>query len=189
MDDVPEALDSFALAERLGISVRTLRSWIQARVLPRPPRQGHGTRFDRAAIVRAHAVAALRRDRVPLPLVARYLTGKSDRELRELGGLPPAPGAPRALPADSSTPREPNTAMAPTPRRDQSRSLPADATPHPSDSVVVDDPPIDAHHEPALGSAWRRIELVPGLELHVRSDAPAFVHSLAAAIASGRWTK
>jgi DNA-binding transcriptional MerR regulator len=192
MNDVPDSLDSFALADRLGISVRTLRSWIKARVLPRPPRQGHGNRFDRAAIVRAHAVAALRRDGVPLPHIARFLAQKGDVELRELGGLSPAP-PPRppiaALPADASPaperaarPSTPEPAVAPLPA-----AVPETAVDAPESSLPIRaTAPRETTAKPALGTEWRRIELVPGLELHVRADAPAIVQNLAAAIAQGR---
>ena len=39
------------------------------------------------------------------------------------------------------------------------------------------------------GTAWRRIELHPGLELHVRADAPVAVETLAAELAqqARRW--
>ncbi|AUX27500.1 hypothetical protein SOCEGT47_080910 [Sorangium cellulosum] len=33
-----------------------------------------------------------------------------------------------------------------------------------------------------IGRAWRRVELMPGLELHVRADAGAVVHRMAAEI-------
>lgn len=33
-----------------------------------------------------------------------------------------------------------------------------------------------------IGQAWRRVELLPGLELHVRADAGAVVHRLAGEI-------
>lgn len=33
-----------------------------------------------------------------------------------------------------------------------------------------------------VGQAWRRVELMPGLELHVRADAGAVVHRMAAEI-------
>ncbi|WP_437522265.1 helix-turn-helix domain-containing protein [Sorangium sp. So ce726] len=33
-----------------------------------------------------------------------------------------------------------------------------------------------------LGRAWRRVELMPGLELHVRADAGAVIHRMAAEI-------
>lgn len=191
IDDVPESLDGNELAERLGISVRTLRAWMQAHALPRPPARGHLTRFDRKLIVLAHAVAALRRDGVPLARIPRFLAKKDDRELREIGGLPPPrePGLPPALPPPRAA-----------------RALPSDAPPHPSDrgtqidtSVVSSDELArggrlasrDDEHGSGVpaGAVWRRIELLPGLEIHVREDASAFVHGLAAAIVSGRFGK
>ena len=183
MRDVPESLDSDALAKRLGISARTLRAWVAAGAVPRPPARGHNTRFDRAAIIVAHAVAALRREGVRLPQTKQLLAGKTEAELRELGGLPPAPAprSPRALPANASPSAEPPTKSGPL----SGDVMPSSPIPRPN--------PLDAREEvrsgAPVGSEWRRIELLPGLELHVRSDAPPFVHGVAAAIAAGRFTK
>lgn len=186
MDDVPESLTGDELAKRLGVSVRTLRSWMQAHALPRPPARGRLTRFDRKLIVIAHAIAALRRDGVPLAHIPRFLAKKSDRELREIGGVP--------------QPREP-AALPPPPKR---RALPPNVTSPPeAGRVELDAPSVVSSEELArqgaiasrepgtsggpIGAVWRRIELLPGLELHVRADATAFVHGVAAAIVSGRF--
>ena len=109
MDDAPETLDGPSLAKRLGISSRTLRSWVVAGCIPAPPPRGHNTRYDRARIVIAHAVASLRRDGVPLPHIPRFLAKKTDAELREIGGLPAprVPGPPPALPPNASAPQPP----------------------------------------------------------------------------------
>jgi DNA-binding transcriptional MerR regulator len=48
--------------------------------------------------------------------------------------------------------------------------------------VLPPEPPPPAPRDaPAadIGQAWRRVELLPGLELHVRADAGAVVHRLA----------
>lgn len=195
-DQVPESMDATALAARLGIPLRTLQAWLKAGVVPRPP-PGPRARFDRAAIVTAHAVAALRRDGIALPQIAQFLAKKREPELREIGGLPPAPGR-RGVPA-LPAPREP-------------RALPSEGTPSSAGKLAVPEEPeglppggplalrgtpLEAHETAGgpggsgalSGSEWRRIELLPGLELHVRKDASAFVQGLAAAIAAGRFAK
>lgn len=182
MDEVPESLDPPALAARLGISLRTLRSWIKAGAVPSPI-GGARPHFARAAILCAHAVLALRRDGIGLPEIARFLHKKTEAELREIGGLPPETRrGMRALPAPQKV----------------RGALPADATataPSPMASgrvepLTVLDPGAEHEGSAAMaGSEWRRIELLPGLELHVRKDASGFVQGLAAAIAAGRFAK
>ncbi len=191
IDDVPESLDGTELAKRLGVSVRTLRAWMQARALPRPPARGHLTRFDRKLIVIAHAVAALRRDGVPLAHIPRFLANKGERELREIGGLRPSrtSGSPAALPS-------PRTARV-LPPDTSSRETETEHGTHLGTSVVSSDELArsgrltsrdDEHGTGApVGAAWRRIELLPGLEIHVRENASAFVHGIVAAIMSGRF--
>lgn len=171
-DKVPAALHPETLAERLGVNPRTLRTWIRAGLVPRPPFHGHKTRFDRPAIVRAYAVAALRRDGVPFEHIRRFIANKSDKELREIGGLPPAPEPPAE----------------PVPERPPP-ALPADAGSSTPPAELVHATLHEEIHEEPIGSTWRRIELVPGLELHIRSDASPFAQGLAAAIAGGRLPK
>ncbi|AUX34937.1 MULTISPECIES: helix-turn-helix domain-containing protein [Sorangium] len=53
--------------------------------------------------------------------------------------------------------------------------------------VLPPEPPASAapgvgEHAAEIGRAWRRVELMPGLELHVRADAGAVVHRMAAEI-------
>ena len=183
MDEIPETLDGPSLAKRLGISSRTLRSWVVAGCIPAPPPRGHNTRYDRARIVIAHAVASLRRDGVPLPHIPRFLAKKTDAELREIGGLPAprVPGPPPALPPNASAPQPPSedASLVGTVVRPDALAVQDGLAPR--DEPGTDGVPI--------GAEWRRIELLPGLELHVRADASPFVHGLAAAIASGRFAK
>jgi hypothetical protein len=58
--------------------------------------------------------------------------------------------------------------------------------PEPMVVPTVPEPMVEAA---GLGVEWRRIELLPGLELHLRHDASPFAQGLAAAIASGRFVK
>ncbi|AKF04913.1 helix-turn-helix domain-containing protein [Sandaracinus amylolyticus] len=192
MDDVPEALEAAVLAKRLGVSTRTLRAWMQAGALPRPRARGHLTRFDRKQIVIAYAVAALRRDGVPLPHIARFLTNKTDAELREIGGLP-APREPAALPPPPPTRALPSDGTPSAPARDGAGRGSGIENVVSTESLAVQSA-LAPRDEPSstgvpIGAVWRRIELLPGLELHVRADAPPFVHGIAAAIAAGRFSK
>jgi DNA-binding transcriptional MerR regulator len=181
MDDVPEQLEPAALAARLGISDRTLRSWVKAGLIPRPPAHGHLTRFERRAIVIAHAVAALRRDGISLPQIARFLAKKSELELREIGGLPPPRSTPLLHADAQSGGGESETGL-----------VSGNVVSRP-DALALQGS-LASREGPSgpgvpIGSEWRRIELLPGLELHVRADASPFVHGLAAAIAAGRFSK
>lgn len=201
-DDVPDSLDAPALAARLGIPLRTLQTWLKAGVIPRPP-PGPRARFSRASIVIAHAVAALRRDGIGLPQIAHFLAKKGDAQLREIAGLTPAqarrgvpalpaPRTPRALPPEA-TPSSAGKLVSSRPAAPRGGDEPG----APGEPLAVLPAPIDAHDgEPGgtesaalAGSEWRRIELLPGLELHVRKDASPFVQGLAAAIAAGRFAK
>jgi DNA-binding transcriptional MerR regulator len=175
-----DGIDAAELCRQLGIKERTLRSWIHAGVVPRPPYRGTQTRFDAAAVLMAHAVASLRRDRVPLTKIKPWLAKKTPAELREIAGLPPET-PPRQLPSDASPPAP--VASPPVVNEVVLRG----------DPLVLPETPLTSHEEVHQGAfaghEWRRIELLPGLELHVQKDASAFVQGLASAIASGRFAK
>jgi DNA-binding transcriptional MerR regulator len=177
-----DGIDAAELCHQLGIKERTLRSWLQVGVVPRPPYRGIHTRFPPASVVIAHAVAALRRTNVPLAKIKSFLANKTPTELREIAGLPPAPPPsepPRQLPKDASP-------SAPQPLVKEEVVLRGDPLVLPEAPLV---PHEETHQGAYAGHEWRRIELLPGLELHVQKDAPAFVQGLASAIASGRFAK
>src|SRR5690349_15914174 len=58
MDD--ELLTLAELAERSGVEVRTLRSWIQQGLLPGPDSVGRNARYAPSALSRVRAVKAMR---------------------------------------------------------------------------------------------------------------------------------
>jgi hypothetical protein len=88
-------------------------------------------------------------------------------EIREKAGLPAAKALPLAQ--TSTAPVAPPMV---SPRADS-----APPAPHPPAPA----PPPPAPPEPrvALGEDWSRVALLPGLELHVRSDAKDFVRRVA----------
>lgn len=149
------------LCALLGVRPRTLRSWIRAGLVPRPPFRGRATEYSDAAVLRAQAVAALRRENLPIALVRRQVSRATPDELRAIAGIapPPAP-APVVIAPPPPPPPEPEPEPAP--------------------------PPAEVSAAPP-GAAWRRIELVPGLELHVREDAGPLALRIASDIAAARW--
>lgn len=203
---------SRGLARQLGISVRTLRIWQHHGILPR----GEGrrrARFDERSLVRGLAAKALRKVGYSVKLTGVHLADKSEDELRGLAGLGPplppptppiAPGDPAPAPSAPTTttssvvaappaPLEPTTivatSIAPVTPLELAPPGGADVGPVPFATAPVEPPVPPSPGFPtgsARGASWRHIELMPGLVLMVRDDAPAFVHGLAETIASGR---
>lgn len=105
---------------------------------------------------------------------------------------PAAPAAPAApAPAGPTPTSEPVRSSAPdAPLPTPAAASPAAASPAAPERVA--EPPateVPSHAaSTVLGTGWRHIELMPGLVLLVRDDAPDFVRGLARTIASGRVT-
>jgi len=154
------AMSTSALCARLGVRPRTLRSWIDAGVVPRPPYRGRATVHGQEGVLRACAAAALRRESVPLALVKIELDRASPERLRELAGVPAeaasAPSDPAPEPGGQADPPEPLRAAA-------------------------------IAGEPRPGRRWQRIELVDGLELHLADDAGPIPRRIAGEITAARW--
>jgi DNA-binding transcriptional MerR regulator len=78
---VNETITLTELAERSGVELRTLRSWIQQGLLPGPDNVGRNARYASAALTRARAVKVMR-DLYGLPLSTirqDLLTSDDDR--------------------------------------------------------------------------------------------------------------
>jgi DNA-binding transcriptional MerR regulator len=84
------------LAERAGVSPRTVRYYIQRGVLPAPDFQGPHTTYDERHLFALRAIKRLQEAYWPLDAIASALAGKSEGELRALshGPLPELPSAP-----------------------------------------------------------------------------------------------
>jgi DNA-binding transcriptional MerR regulator len=134
------------LAQLTGLSETTVRYYVQQKLLRPIERRGTATRYDRRELLRLVAFLRLRVDgKLTLEEKKRNLDSMGDeaveRWLRE-GPVPAA--AAKALGFEAAPPAASNGA-----------------------SLAV--PQLGLQGVPTEG--WQRITLLPGLELHVRSDA------------------
>ena len=113
MSDDPRRYSINELADLGGVSRRTVRFYVQERLLPAPLGVGRGSHYDRTHLERL------------LEVKAEQEAGRSLDDIR--ARRRPSSGGPRRPAAPA-------------------RSIPR--------------------------SAWRRLELAPGVELHVASDIP-----------------
>jgi DNA-binding transcriptional MerR regulator len=142
------------LAELSGVSARTVRSYLQRGVLPRPPFAGSATRYQRRQLLWLCGIRRLLTgEQLTLDAIRARLNALSAPELEVFatGNLPPGKLA-DALGVRVQQP------VSPPPGALVSNAI-----------------------EPTLPDAarWRRIELALGLELHVREDASAQVLEMA----------
>src|SRR4051812_2075356 len=128
MDDVFKLED---LADRAGVSPRTVRYYVQRGLLPAPVFRGRDTVYSGEHLVRLRAIRRLQERFLPLDAIQVEIARRSPDELRALAdGADAAPHAghhghapPRAVEA-APPPRHPHRALAPVARRNDTEAVP-----------------------------------------------------------------
>jgi DNA-binding transcriptional MerR regulator len=98
------------LAARAGVSVRTVRYYIQRGLLPAPEFRGPDTNYDEQHLLALRAIRNLQEAYLPLDAIASTLHGKSAAELRAIASRK----APAAAPPVAAPAREAEAAHAPS---------------------------------------------------------------------------
>jgi len=90
-----------------GVPVRTLRHWVNRKVVPKPIGRGRGARYDERHLLCVRVAQHLRKSGSSLRAIRPRIAGASDAELRAL--LPPAPRptTPEGLPVPPAPPSYP----------------------------------------------------------------------------------
>jgi DNA-binding transcriptional MerR regulator len=145
---------------------RTLRYYLAEGLLsPAAEKQGTASVFGYLHLLQLLVVKKLQSEHLPIRKIKELVDGRTERELERLLGLDAKAGAKNEahsylekLLTRSSSP------SAPAPRRQNSASPTTDtARPAPNLSAAK-------HAAPTGQATWARVEIEPGLELHVRGD-------------------
>jgi len=151
---LPDTFDLAELSDRAGVSVRTIRYYIQQGLLPSPEARGPGTRYEREHLDRLKLIRRLQREHLPLAEIRRRMEKLDAGAIREL--------------LDRGPDRVPGSSAKDYIREVLSGGavMMAAAAPRPSG------PGPRAQSAPAAGnparSQWDRIALAPDIELHIR---------------------
>jgi DNA-binding transcriptional MerR regulator len=129
------------LARAAGTSPRTVRYYVQRGLIPAPAFRGKDTAYGREHLVRLRAIRQLQQAFFPLEAIAVELERKSLEELEKI--------------ADGSVPVRVQVRQSETVEEARQSS-----TGGPSKGRVFQS-----------SSAWRRMEIMPGLELFLADDA------------------
>lgn len=132
MSSEPQTFKLDELAERAGVSPRTVRYYVQRGLLPAPQFRGRDTAYGPEHLIRLKAIRALQKRFLPLDSIETELKQRSLGELERIGNGTDGPEPQYRVPV----------------------------TPFPPS------PPQWLRHE-----QWERIELAPGVELHLSDRA------------------
>ncbi|MGH2503829.1 MAG: MerR family transcriptional regulator [Ktedonobacterales bacterium] len=165
------------LAEQAQTSVRTVRYYITENLLRGPGSRGKGAAYTEEHLQRLRLIRRLTERRAPLAEIRDVMARVTDDEVRALLAEEDA----RTQTLDATQAVSPKAyiaalldrAHAPqtsSPRKPQRASYAPSTAP-----MRVAPPPQTPPTSPAGGatqaSAWRRVELAPGVELHIEEEA------------------
>ncbi|HLM74968.1 MAG TPA: helix-turn-helix domain-containing protein [Polyangiaceae bacterium] len=149
------------LAREAQVSPRTIRYYVQRGLLPAPAFHGRDTTYDRSHLLRLQVIKKLQEGHLPLDEIQARIGAASEKDLERIlvsagvaaGAAAPKGAGSRGGPYRSSAPQDP-----------------------PTDTDTNTNTNTNTNTKNAGSGAlerWDRIHLMPGLELHVRSDAGA----------------
>lgn len=138
-------LDIADLADKAGVSVRTIRYYQQQGLISSPGVRGPGAKYGEPDLNRLKLINVMKREHLPLAEVRRRLEGLDDE------------GVAQAV-ADLSRPRESAAEYARALLYPNARLHYA----KPSSMLAY------GTHSPRGRATWERIEIAPDIELHVR---------------------
>jgi DNA-binding transcriptional MerR regulator len=168
------------LADKAGVSVRTIRFYIDEGLLPAPQTRGRYTVYSDEYLDRLELIRRLKDAFLPLKEIRQRMNSLSWEEVKAAIAQPAAEPAPQPKSLASPTPAAP-AAMAPAP-------APAPLQPRAANSALdyinqllgpaatkeerllrrLQQPLGPANPPPPPPDLWERIPLAPGLELHAR---------------------
>jgi len=139
---------------------RTIRYYLaEGLIQPADERQGTASVFEYRHLLQLVAVKKLQAEHLPIRKIRELVAGKTEPELETLLGIG---GTPRSGAADSEAKRYLESLLTPsltnvTTASKTRRSLATSPAPSPAPA-------------PDQTASWQRLEIEPGLELHIRSD-------------------
>jgi DNA-binding transcriptional MerR regulator len=166
-----QALTIEALAERVGIPIRTIRFYIAEGLLSGPGTRGKAASYSAEHLLRLRLIRRLSEQRVPLAEIHELLSRLSPEEEQALLDEEEERAIQRERAAQAPSPKEylgallqqaqaaHQPAASPPPAPAGPASASAESSPRPVNALPSQ--PVDV---------WQRWELAPGVELYVKVD-------------------
>ena len=147
---------------------RTLRYYLAEGLLsPAAEKQGTASVFGYVHLLQLLVVKKLQSEHLPIRKIKELVDGRTERELERLLGLDAKAGAKNEALSylEKLLTRSTSPAAAPAAPRHQNFASPAAALNQPAPN-----PDTQRQSAPTSAASWSRVEIEPGLELHVRGD-------------------
>jgi DNA-binding transcriptional MerR regulator len=166
------------LAERTQTPVRTVRYYIAENLLPGPGARGKGAAYTEEHLLRLRLIRRLTERRAPLAEIRAVMARVTGDEVRALLAEEDARAQTLERATQAVSPKAYIAALLDQARAPQSPKKPPPMAPTADGSLLRMAPPDTAAPTattpPSVTtpmSAWRRVELAPGVELHIQAEA------------------
>ena len=177
------------LAEKSGVSVRTIRYYIEEGLLPAPQVRGRYSMYDDEYLQRIRLIKRLKESYLPLKEIKRQLESLTPEQITALlekedtRELPkPTPPQEASQPARRAASEDTASALDyitqvlgahPLNRPEPpAAAQPGGVTPEPSRPVKRSSLPVEEPLKADQEPVWKRVDLAPGVELHLRYPLP-----------------
>lgn len=161
MDLFATPLDLTELADRAGVSIRTVRYYIQQGLLPAPEGRGPGAHYSEDHLDRLLVIKRLQREHLPLAEIRRMLES-SESNVRERGERPTSRSARDYVRDVLNRPVVPLSEGKANILFEHGPSYSESREPEQPLPVPPQPPPLPTR------SQWERLTIAPDIELHVR---------------------
>jgi len=167
-----EGLMISELAEKSGVTVRTIRYYIQQGLLPQPDTRGRYSIYDEDYLSRLELIQRLKDAFLPLKEIKRRIENLTNEEIKRLLALS-SDDFNLQFAEDSSkelqnVAEESSDALTYIARILDAHNEDDERPRVQSPSRRLNRPPEPRPYETRRESRWQRIEVMPGIELHIR---------------------
>ncbi|HZG50802.1 MAG TPA: MerR family transcriptional regulator [Pyrinomonadaceae bacterium] len=145
---------------------RTLRYYLAEGLLsPAAEKQGAASVYGYLQLLQLLVVKKLQSEHLPIRKIKELVDGRTERELERLLGLDAKAGAKQEAHSYLEKLLTRSTSPAASSPRSRNTDTPANGMARPAPNL-----PAAKQSAPAGQATWARVEIEPGLELHVRGD-------------------
>lgn len=173
MDQDEISLTIEELSEQTQTPVRTVRYYIAEGLLPGPGSRGKGASYTEEHLLRLRLIRRLTERRAPLAEIREVMARVTPDEIRTLLAEEDARSQALERAEQAVSPRAYIAALLDQAQTPQKASPPTPASPSPgmTQARYARSGPLGQSASSGQASAWRRVELAPGVELHIQAAA------------------
>lgn len=160
------------LAQKSGVTVRTIRYYIQEGLLPQPDTRGRYSVYDEDYLARLELIQRLKDAFLPLKEIKRRIENLTDQEIKQLLALSSDDFKQKLsednIPEMHEITEGSSDALSYIARILDAHNEDDERTRVQSPSRRLNRPPEPRPYDIRRESRWQRIEIMPGIELHIR---------------------